>query len=104
MVPTFTCGLLRSNFSFAISFLLRLCGAGALARIEDEPSTIVLSNSYITSGTSPSVLVRFLQSWTNKTLAVALDRKLLRLRKAVAPCSLTLPGSRQLSPAGPGLA
>src|SRR5437867_7834093 len=33
MVPTFTCGLLRSNFSFAISVLLRPCGAGALARV-----------------------------------------------------------------------
>src|SRR6267378_3346614 len=58
MVPTLQCGLLRSNFSFAIlcSVLCSafLCGAGALARVFCRPyGTLIVSSP--TRGSRPGL-------------------------------------------------
>src|SRR5207248_4509657 len=61
IVPTFTCGLLRSNFSFAISCCASLVHS--------------FSNSDKAVETSSAVSAPLLQPWTSRTPAVEPDRK-----------------------------
>src|SRR5713226_2378670 len=63
IVPTFTCGLVRSNFSFAINLPCLACS--------------FLSNSDTASETWSSTSALRLRSWTDKTRVSAPDRKAL---------------------------